>query len=72
VESAIFALAYRHKGRITLSDIIVETGLGIREAEQVANGMVDGIRVRMEVRENGLVVYEFPEIIARFEDQPGI
>ncbi len=71
VESAVFSLAYRLKGRITLSDIIIETGLGMREAEEVANGMVDGMRVRMEVLENGLVIYEFPEIIARFEEKSG-
>jgi hypothetical protein len=71
VESAIFALAYRLRGRITLSDVIVETGLGMKEAEEVLNGMVDGLRVRMEVGASGLVVYEFPEIIARFEGQSG-
>jgi hypothetical protein len=66
-ESAIFNLAYRLKGRITLSDVIIETGLGMKEAESVINRMLDGIRVRMEVDDSGLVVYEFPEIIARFK-----
>jgi hypothetical protein len=32
--------------------------------------MVDGVRVRMEVNdEHGFVIYEFPEIIARFPDK---
>ena len=30
--------------------------------------MVDNSRVRMEVNDNGLVTYEFPEIISRFEE----
>ena len=72
LESAVFSLAYRLRGRITLSDIIVETGLGMKEAEDVIGGMVDGIRVRMEVTEDGLVIYEFPEIIARFEGPSGV
>ncbi|MDZ7794774.1 MAG: hypothetical protein U5P10_14125 [Spirochaetia bacterium] len=29
--------------------------------------MVDNQRVRMEVDENGMLVYEFPEIIARMQ-----
>ena len=66
-DGVIFNLAFRLKGRITLSDIIVETGLTVREAEGVIEGMVDGVRVRMEVDQNGMVIYEFPEIISRFE-----
>ncbi len=64
----IFKLAYRQKGRITVSDIIAETGLSGDEAEEVIQGMVDNTRVRMEIRESGVVVYEFPEIISRFEE----
>ncbi len=65
IEGVIFSLAYSLKGKITLSDIIIETGLSMKEAENTINQMVDGIRVRMEVNDQGLVVYEFPEIIAR-------
>ena len=42
---------------------------GIREAEEAINSMVDGTHVRMEVEDTGLVVYEFPEIISRFENK---
>ncbi len=65
IEGVIFNLAYSLKGKITLSDIIIETGLSMKEAEGTINQMVDGIRVSMEVDDQGLVVYEFPEIIAR-------
>jgi hypothetical protein len=70
LDGVIFNLAYRLKGRITVSDIIVETGLAMKEAEEVIERMVDGVRVRMEVDPKGMVVYEFPEIISRFEDDP--
>ncbi|MFW5688595.1 MAG: hypothetical protein ACOC1U_03400 [Spirochaetota bacterium] len=66
-EARIFKLAYRLKGRITVSDIVVETGLGVHEAEQLIESMVDSSRVRMEVDDRGIVTYEFPEIIRRFE-----
>jgi hypothetical protein len=70
LESWVFNLAYRLEGRVTLSDIIIETGLNMKDAEDLANGMVDGVRVRMEVNdEHGFVIYEFPEIIARFPDK---
>ena len=68
-EGEIFRLADEMKGRLTVSDIVLETDLSIREAEDVINGMVDGTHVRMEVEDNGLVLYEFPEIISRFESE---
>ena len=67
MEAQIFRIAYKLKGRVTISDIVLETGLNLKSAEETMNGMVDGIRVCMEVDERGLVVYEFPEIISRFE-----
>ncbi len=66
-EARIFKLAYRLKGRLTVSDIVVETGLGVQEAEALIESMVDNSHVRMEVDDRGLVTYEFPEIIRRFE-----
>jgi hypothetical protein len=68
IENRIFRAALKHSGRLTISDIVLETDLSIREAEEVINGMVDGTHVRMEVQDDGLVVYEFPEIISRFEN----
>ena len=67
-EGEIFRLADEMKGRLTLSDIVIATNLSLKEAEGVINSMVDGTHVTMEVRDNGRIVYEFPEIIARHED----
>lgn len=69
IEGRIFRAALKHTGRLTISDIVLETDLSIREAEEVINGMVDSTHVRMEVADDGLVVYEFPEILSRFENQ---
>jgi len=68
-EARIFKLAYRLRGRLTISDIVVETGLGVREAEELVEGMVDNNHVRMEVDDRGMVTYEFPEIMRRFESE---
>ena len=67
VDYQIFRLASKLKGKLTISDIVIHTGLGISEAEKTMNQLVDGMRVKMEVDARGIVVYEFPEIIARYE-----
>ena len=69
IESRIFKLAQGMKGRITLSDIVIATNLNMKEAERVIDSMIDGIHITMEVNDKGRVIYEFPEIIARFEDK---
>ncbi len=38
-------------------------------AKLFINRMVDGLHVRMEVEDSGMVIYEFPEIISRFENE---
>ncbi len=63
----IYKLAYKLKGHLTVSDIVIETGLEVPEAEELIQSMVDNQRIRMEVDEDGMLVYEFPEIIARLE-----
>jgi hypothetical protein len=67
-ESEIFKLADEMKGRITLSDVVIATNLNLKEAERLIESMVDGTHVTMEVSDNGRVIYEFPEIIAKYEN----
>ena len=66
-ESRIFRLADEMKGRLTVSDIVIAMDLGIKEAERRIEEMVDGMHVSIDVTESGRVIYEFPEIIARYE-----
>ncbi len=65
----VYQLAYRLKGTITVSDIVVETGLEVEEAEKLIQSMVDNQRVRMEVRDDGVIFYDFPEIISRYASE---
>mgnify|MGYP006294081717 CR=1 FL=1 len=58
----IFRLAGKRGGRLTISDVVLETGLAPREAESRMNDLVDGERVKMEVTDDGGVYYDFPEL----------
>ena len=65
VEPTIYRLAKRLDGRLTVSDVVVETGLSARNAEQLLQSMTDSIRVRMDVDDRGIVTYEFTELADR-------
>lgn len=58
----ILRLAMEKKGTLTVTDVVLKTGLSIQEAEKILNEMVDGLRVSMEVKESGVITYEFAEI----------
>lgn len=61
-EAAIYRLAKKQRGRLTVSDVVIAAGTSPSDAERVLDGMADGIRVTIEVTENGSVVYEFGEL----------
>jgi hypothetical protein len=63
MQVSLFRLAKRRGGVLTLSDIIIETGLSVQQAEEMMNALVDNIYVRLEVTEQGRFVYEFPELM---------
>jgi hypothetical protein len=62
-EAAVFRLAKRKRGVLTVSDVIVETGLNVSQAEELLQSLVDGVRVKMEVDQEGAIHYEFPELM---------
>lgn len=64
-DAVIYRLAKRLKGRLTVSDVVIETGMGIEDAEQLLRSMTDSLRVRMEVLDDGVVVYEFVELMEK-------
>lgn len=61
-ESRVFRLAARHDGRLTVSDIVIETGMGIAEVEAAMERLADNQHVRVDVTERGTFEYEFPEL----------
>ncbi len=68
LQSKIFRLAARLGGRVTVSDVVIETEMGVNEAESFMDRLVDGSHVRMEVNDDGQVFYEFPELLGRNND----
>ncbi len=63
-ESAVYRLAQNNGGRLTVSDLVIDSGLPPSKAEKLLQSLTDGQRVRMEVTNTGTIVYEFPELIA--------
>ncbi len=67
LHSKIMRLALDKGGELTVTDVVMATDLSIEKAEEALNNMVDGLRIKMEVRDSGIIVYEFPEIMKRTE-----
>ena len=70
LDGRIFRLAQLRGGQLTLSDVVVETGLSVKNAEQYMETLSDGTHVSLEVDESGRMIYLFPEIIARKRIDP--
>ena len=62
IETAIYRLAAGLGGIVTVSDVVTEFGIEPKKAEKILESMADGVRVRMEVNEKGMVYYSFPEL----------
>jgi hypothetical protein len=59
----VLQLAARHGGRLTVTRVAAEMGWTMPRAEKVLNAMDDGIRVNSEVTDEGVIVYEFRELL---------
>ena len=65
LQPRIFRIAKNLGGAVTVSDVVVEAGLSAQEAEQQLQEMTDGLRVRMEIGEDGVIRYVFTELLRR-------
>lgn len=59
----VLRLAAARQGCLTVTEVAAELGWTLRRAEKVLNSMDDGLRVRSEVTDEGVIVYEFPELV---------
>jgi type III secretory pathway component EscV len=62
IQHRIMRLAQDRGGSLTVTDVVLATGVSIKQAEETLNGMVDGFRIKMEVTDSGIVHYEFEEL----------
>ena len=62
MERRVLMLAQQKGGALTVTEVAAELDLSLQAAEKVLMEMDDGFRIRSEVTEDGLLLYEFPEL----------
>ncbi|MEZ4417834.1 MAG: hypothetical protein R3E10_18915 [Gemmatimonadota bacterium] len=62
MERRVLLLAQEKGGQLTVSEVAAELDLSLQAAEKVLTEMDDGFRVRSDVTDSGLILYEFPEL----------
>lgn len=71
LQRQVLLLASRKGGTLTVSEVAADLDLSLEAAERVLISMDDGFRVRSEITDEGLLLYEFPEIQHRARLQKG-
>ncbi len=61
----VLRLAAQHGGHLTVSDVAAGLGWTLPRATKVLQHLDDGIRVDSRVTDEGMIVYEFRELIGR-------
>jgi hypothetical protein len=62
LQGRVLLLATEKGGTLTVTEVAASLDLSLSAAEGVLDGMDDGLRVRSEVTDQGIIVYEFPEV----------
>ena len=62
LQRRVLLLATEKGGALTVTEVATSMGLSLSVAEEVLDRMDDGLRVRSEVTDEGIIVYEFPEL----------
>jgi hypothetical protein len=61
----VLQLATRRGGTLTVTEVAAELDLSLSAAERILTEMDDGFRVLSEVSDEGLLLYQFPEVKLR-------
>jgi hypothetical protein len=69
LQRKVLHLARERGGRLTATDVASELDLSLSGGERVLLSLDDGFRVRSDVTEEGLLVFDFPEIRLRPGDR---
>jgi hypothetical protein len=67
LQRKILRLATVRGGTLTVTDVAAEMNLSLPAAEKILISMDDGFRVRSEISDDGVLFYEFPELLHRRE-----
>lgn len=71
MQRRVLRLATRKGGTLTVTEVASDLNLSIPAAEKLLIAMDDGFRVRSDITEEGILLYEFPEVQHRRELGPG-
>ena len=71
LERKILKLAALKGGTLTVTEAAAEMNISLPAAERILESMDDGFRVRSEISREGVLYYEFPEILHRKSLAPG-
>lgn len=62
LQRRVLLLATERAGTLTVTEVAASLNMSLTMAEGVLDGMDDGLRVRSDVTDEGIIVYEFPEL----------
>ena len=65
MQREILRLADGRGGTLTVTEVAASLNLSLSAAEKLLVAMDDGFRVRSEITDEGVIVYEFPEVLHR-------
>ena len=71
LQRKILRLASLKGGTLTVTEVAADLNLALPAAEKVLTDMDDGFRVRSDISNEGVLYYEFPELLHRRELRPG-
>lgn len=59
----VLLLATERQGVLTVTDVAASLNLSLPAAEKVLQSLDDGFRVRSDISKEGVLYYEFPEVL---------
>lgn len=72
LQRKILRLARAKGGTLTVTEVAADLNLSLSAAEKILTNMDDDFRVRSLISQEGVLYYEFPELLHRKELGPGI
>lgn len=67
MQRKILQLAEQRRGSLTVTEVAANLNLSMQAAEKLLVSMDDGFRVRSDITDEGVIVYEFPEVLHRIQ-----
>jgi hypothetical protein len=71
LQQKVLRLATHRGGNLTVTEVAADLNLSLPAAEKVLASMDDGFRVRCEISKEGVLFYEFPEVLHRHQLETG-